>query len=50
MAARPQSDEFNGNGRMLQRASGPRHVREIIPAILWQLAITREAAGVKVLT
>jgi hypothetical protein len=28
---------------MVQRTTGPRHVREMIPTILWQLAVAREA-------
>jgi hypothetical protein len=38
----------NGNGRSIAHESGPRHVAEIIPAIIWKLVITREAARARV--
>jgi hypothetical protein len=38
----------NGDTRIVQRQSGPRHVREILPAVVWKLLIAREAERAKV--
>jgi hypothetical protein len=33
----------NGNGRSIVRESGPRHVAEILPQVIWKLIVAREA-------
>jgi hypothetical protein len=45
VAATPRHDEVNNSkARSIARSGGPIHVAEVIPAVIWQLALRREAA------